>query len=968
MHLKNKSLNCKEERIRFRPLSLWERGGALRRDEVAFNFFDLIPLPLLPQGEGAAINSKIHQPINSYPFSPMTNLNFENPSPADSLTPLMRQYHAIKQQHPDTVLLYRMGDFYEMFNEDAKIASTVLGLTLTSRNHGGAENVPLAGFPHHALDRYANRLVRAGHKIAICEQTEDPKQAKGLVKRDVVEVITAGTATDDTFIDEKANNFIVGVSAPQDASGLFGVAICDLSTGQFDVEEVPLEKLGEELVRLDPSEVLIASGDNNPVLEPLSQNLRNVVVSRYDSWKFSHENAALCLSTHFSVASLEGLGLEPFKNGVCAAGALLSYVKEQKKNDLKHIVAISPRSLSAFADLDPSTIRNLELLRPMHTDDAGGTLLSALDKTSTAMGGRLLRIWITHPLKDVKAITERLDCVAWLRSDIFVRGEAEIFLRQIADIERLIGRITFERANGRDLVALAKSLDIFPKLSKLLAIATIPQVVSLRASLDGFESVVQSVYKTITENPPLSIREGGLIRAGVLPELDDIKSASVNGKKWIAELQESERRRTGISSLKVGYNKVFGYFIEASKANLTSIPDNYIRKQTLVNGERYITPELKDMESKILGADEKCSALEYEIFSNLRLSIAQECSRIQKASAGIAMLDVFVSLACIAAEQNYCRPTLVDSVDLHIREGRHPVVERMLAAGEQFVPNDTEFRTDTAQILLITGPNMAGKSTYLRQNALIALMAQMGSFVPAASAEIGVVDKFYTRVGASDRLARGQSTFLVEMIEVANILNNATDKSLVLLDEVGRGTSTFDGISIAWAVAEYLHEASGHHARTLFATHYHELTELALLFPRIKNLHIKVKEWNDRIIFLRKIDEGSCDHSYGIQVARLAGVPRPVIFRAKEILANLENMELTPDHKPVLARHRDEKSARAISRKSDAITEGVQMNMIDSMQSEIIQQLQNTDVNNLTPLDALTLLFEMKKKAGNLPQ
>ena len=453
-------------------------------------------------------------------------------------------------------------------------------------------------------------------------------------------------------------------------------------------------------------------------------------------------------------------------------------------------------------------------------------------------------------------------------------------------------------------------------------------------------------------------------------ELDEIRNASVNGKKWIASLQESERKRTGISSLKVGYNKVFGYYIEVSKTNLASVPPDYIRKQTLVNGERYITPELKDMESKILGAEEKCASLEYELFVALRSSIAAQCGRIQKAGAAIAMLDVLISLARVASENGYCRPALNTRGDMIIRDGRHPVVERMIPAGEQFVPNDTELRAENAQILLITGPNMAGKSTYLRQNALIALMAQMGSFVPAAAAEIGIVDKFYTRVGASDRLARGQSTFLVEMIEVADILNNATDKSLVLLDEVGRGTSTFDGISIAWAVAEYLHEAAGHHARTLFATHYHELTELALLLPRIKNLHIKVKEWNDRIIFLRKIDEGSCDHSYGIQVARLAGVPKPVILRAKEILANLENMELTPDHMPVLARHRDAdaKGTRAAGRQTDLFNNGVQMNIIDSMLGEIIQQLQNLDINQVTPIDALNILAELKKKTGNIPE
>jgi DNA mismatch repair protein MutS len=890
----------------------------------------------------------------------------EHPTPvADSLTPLMRQYNAIKAKNPETVLLYRMGDFYEMFNDDAKIASRVLGLTLTARNHGGAEDVPLAGFPYHALDRYANRLVKAGHKIAICEQTEDPKNAKGIVKRDIIEIITAGTATEDNFIEEKSNNYIVSIVA---GKSLYGVAICDLSVGLFQVEEIDERLLAEELVRIDPAEILYPEGENVRLKELVSQHVRQVPLSTHDAWKFLYENALHVLTAHFQTATLAGMGCDRFREGVCAAGGLLSYLKEQKKNDLRHISTLAPRVLSEFAELDPSTIRNLELLRPMSADDAGATLLSVLDKTSTAMGGRMLRAWIIHPLRDIAKINDRLDCVAWVKNDVFVKGEAELLLRRIADIERLIGRITFERANGRDVLSLARSLAVFPDIMKLLSTAPCAPLVDIRNSLAGFEPVAGAVEATLVSNPPLSLREGGLIKSGVSPELDEIRSASVNGKKWVAALQDSERVRTGISSLKVGYNRVFGYYIEVSKTNLGAAPQDYLRKQTLVNGERFVTPELKEMESKIIGAEEKCSALEYDLFVALRKSVAQECVRIQRASQALARLDVIVSLAKAASEHGYVRPLCTDSGDCIIRDGRHPVVEALLPPGEQFVPNDTDLRAADSQLLLITGPNMAGKSTYLRQNALIALMAQMGSFVPAASAQIGIVDKFFTRVGASDRLARGQSTFLVEMVEVANILNNATDKSLVLLDEVGRGTSTFDGISIAWAVAEYLHEAQGHRSRTLFATHYHELTELALLFPRIKNLHIKVKEWNDRIIFLRKIDEGSCDHSYGIQVARLAGVPKPVIIRAKEILANLENMELTPDHKPVLARHRGEKNAKTAGRQTDLFSEGVQTNLIDAMQGEIIQQLQSLDINGLTPLDSLNMLSELKKKAGTIPQ
>jgi len=880
-------------------------------------------------------------------------------SPSDPSTPLMRQYAAIKAQNPGTLLLYRMGDFYELFNDDAKTASATLGLTLTSRNHGGAEDVPLAGFPYHALDRYAHRLVKAGYKIAICEQTEDPKNAKGLVKRDIVEVITAGTATENGFIDEKSNNFIMSIAAGTER---MGVGVCDLSTGQFLVEEVLVAHILEELSRIDPAEVLVSDAPDNPLIALIGQNVKQTVISRYDAWKFSFEQSEAILRGHFAVSSLQGLGLEGYSEGISAAGALLSYLKEQKKNDLRHITSIVPRSMSRFAELDPSTISNLELIKPLHTEDTGGTLISVLDKTSTAMGARLLKYRLTHPLKDATRINRRLDCVSWLKSDIYTRGETELFLKRVADIERLIGRVTFERANARDVVALKQSLTVFPKLVKILSASPLEPIAAIRESLKGFEALVEKIEATLLDNPPLSLRDGNLIKPGVSAQLDEIRDASVNGKKWIAQLQESERKRTGISSLKVGFNRVFGYYIEISKANQDAAPADYLRKQTLVNGERFITPELKEMEAKILGAEERCGGLEYEIFITLRKDIASQCERIQKASHSIAKLDVFVALAKVAAEHAYCRPALRENADMVIKDGRHPVVERM-NPGEQFVPNDLDMKAGERQVLLITGPNMAGKSTYLRQNALIAIMAQMGSFVPATLAEIGIVDKFYTRVGASDRLARGQSTFLVEMIEVANILNNATPASFVLLDEVGRGTSTFDGISIAWAVAEYLHETRERAARTLFATHYHELTEMSLLFPRIKNLHIKVKEWNDRIIFLRKIDEGSCDHSYGIQVARLAGVPRPVILRAKEILANLENMELTPDHKPVLARHREDKNARRTTQQTDLFNNGVQLNLMDSLNAEIIQQLQNLNLNELTPLDALNLLAELKKKA-----
>lgn len=875
---------------------------------------------------------------------------------ATHTTPLMRQYTAIKQQNPDTILLYRMGDFYELFNDDARVASRVLGLTLTSRNHGGTDNTPLAGFPYHAIDRYATRLVKAGYKIAVCEQTEDPKLAKGIVKRDIVEIISAGTATEESYIDEKSNNYIAAI-APGDA--VVGLGVCDLSTGEFFVEEIATSLLDEELMRLDPRELLVADINETPLLEHLRGLLRSVTISHYDAWKFSPESGGADLREHLQVHSLSGVGLDRYTVGVGAAGALLSYLKSQKKNDLRHITAIVPRSVSQFAELDAASIRNLELLRPIHSEDSEGTLLWVMDRTSTAMGARLLRRWITHPLINVKDINDRLDCVAWFKKDLFVRGEVELLLKQIGDIERLIGRITLERANARDCTALKNSLVTFPQLYKVLQNSPPKLVETAIKALCGFEDLVARIGATLIENPPLSVREGGLIRSGVSADLDTIKDAMVNGKQWIASLQESERVRTGIGSLKVGFNKVFGYYIEISNANKSAAPDNYIRKQTLSSGERFITPELKEMEGKILGAEERLIALEYELFVALRSEIARFCEKIQRAADTIALLDLFSSLAALAADAFYTRPELTDTTDTFIKDGRHPVVERMHPT-EQFVPNDTTMSGADAQILLITGPNMAGKSTYLRQNALIALMAQMGSFVPAESARIGLVDKFFTRVGASDRLARGQSTFLVEMTEVANILNTATNRSLVLLDEVGRGTSTFDGVSIAWAVAEYLHETPARAARTLFATHYHELAELALLFPRIKNLHVRVKEWNDKIIFIRKIHEGACDHSFGIQVARLAGVPKPVIIRAREILSNLESMALTPDQKPSLARHLGD-STRLPQLQTDLFES--HLSTIDLHDHEVFKALESLDLNSLTPLAALNMLSELKKKA-----
>lgn len=883
------------------------------------------------------------------------------------VTPMMQQYLDIKEKHPNTILVYRMGDFYELFNDDAIIASKLLGITLTSRNHGGTDKTPLAGFPHHALDRYANKLVHAGHKIAICEQVEDPKEAKGLVKRDVVEIITSGTATEDNFIDDKSNNYIISVYRNEKK---IGISLCDLSTGEFKVEEIDEDFLEEEITRIDPQEMLLPTTDHDDIENMIRTIFPNMFISSYDTWKFHLDYAEDVLKEHFKIASLQGIGLEGYSLGLGASGALLAYLKEQKKNDLRHISRLTPRSVTEYAELDPASIRNLELLRPLQTGDSGGTLISVMDKTVTSMGARLLKNWITHPLKNITAINERLDAVEWLKDDIFVRNELSGFLKGITDIERLISRITFERANARDLISLKNSLKALPELIEVIQKSPCKHIKGYKKHLTKFDKIAERIEGTIIEEPPLSITGGGFIKPGISEELDEITDASRNGKQWIANLVQTERERTGISTLKVNYNKVFGYYIEVSKANSDLVPEEYIRKQTLVNAERFITPDLKEMENKILGAEERLSSIEQNIFIELRKETAQHCERIQKAAEVIAELDVYLSLGTIASENRYCRPKMLKNADLHIKEGRHPVVE-VMNPNDQFVANDAELVTGKSQVLLITGPNMAGKSTYLRQNALIAVMAQIGSFVPADEAEIGVVDKFFTRVGASDRLARGQSTFLVEMIEVANILNNATDKSFVLLDEVGRGTSTFDGISIAWAVSEFLHENKGSKARTFFATHYHELADLEKLFPRIKNLHIKVKEWNDEIIFLRKIGEGNSDHSYGIQVARLAGVPDKVINRAKQILVNLEQTDLSPEINNDKGTPKAKKSSVTLVEEPNQglqvdLFGGVNMDFMTPDKTAIINKVKKIDVNSLTPMEALNTLQKLQEQALGL--
>lgn len=866
-------------------------------------------------------------------------------------TPLLRQYHEIKKQYQDAILFFRMGDFYEMFYEDAKIASEVLGLALTSRAHGKAASVPLAGFPYHALDSYLAKMVKAGYRVAICEQVEDPKKAKVVVKRAVTEVVTPGTALHDELLDSRRNNYLCAVAFE---AKQIGIATLDVSTGEFRVGEFPVESLLDQLTTIQPAEILV-SEEHVGLLPPREALPFECVITRRESWLFNRDFGYETLTRHFQTLTLKGFGCEDLTVGIAAAGAALHYARENQDNELPHISRLIRDEDDAYLSLDASTQRNLELVTSLR-GDRRGTLLSVLDQTYTAMGARLLVQWIKRPLQKVSEINLRLDAVEELVQHPARLEALEPLLRGIGDMERLITKVTTQRANARDLNALAVALDRIAPIREQLATAESQLLQELAAQMDPLTQVVSAIRQAIVDDPPLAITDGGIIKKGYHEELDRLRQIAYSGKDWILKLQETEREKTGIASLKVSYNKVFGYYIEVTKPNLAKVPDHYIRKQTLVNAERFITPELKEYEEQILGAEEKIVALEYELFVQLREQVAQHAPAIQKNAAAIGQLDCLTNFARLALERQYTRPQLNDGDAIHIVEGRHPVIERLLPFGEKFVPNDTHISNSEGQIQIITGPNMAGKSTYLRQVALIVLMAQMGCFVPAKQATIGVVDKIFTRVGASDNLAGGESTFLVEMNETANILNNATPRSLILLDEIGRGTSTFDGLAIAWAVVEYLHENPMVAAKTMFATHYHELTELERLFPRVKNYNIAVKEWGDQIVFLRKIVEGGCDHSYGIQVAKLAGLPKPVIQRAREILTNLEQNALTANHEPKLARRRGEPPTVRVQ----------QLDIFSQENHRVIETLRRLDLESMTPLQAFQKLIELKQQLDDV--
>ncbi len=803
------------------------------------------------------------------------------------LTPMMQQYRRVKHQIPaDALLLFRLGDFYEMFFDDAKIAAGLLNLTLTARN-----GVPMAGIPHHAAETYIGKLLRLGKKVAICDQLEEAKPGK-LVQRDITQILSPGTHFDAHILHAERNNFLAAVCP---GAGTFGLALIDLTTGDFKATELAtIEQLQNELARVRPAE-LIAPAESIGNLQSAINNL-----SPYDGWTFERETAFFTLRDHFKTQSLDGFGARDLTVGIGAAGAALHYLQQSLRRNTGHIHRLQVYSVSDFMVLDAVTQRNLELLEPGRT-----SLVACMDRTRTPMGARLLREWLTHPLRDVAGIVARQEVVQSFCDAPQVLAEFREHLGRVRDMERTLARLSVGTGNARDLVAMKESLAALPKLREILGRSDLPvatRMSLLRDQITELPDTVALIARAIEDAPPLALKEGGMIKPGFSAELDELRQASKSGKDWIAALQQREIERTGIASLKVRYNSVFGYYIEVTKPNLPKVPADYIRKQTVATGERFYTPELKEMEGKILGADEKANALEFELFMEVRKTVLEKSAEIQQSAAAIAQLDVLAGFAELARHQNYCRPHVNDGDRIEIADGRHPVLEQTLVE-ERFVPNDVLLDSEN-RILIITGPNMAGKSTYIRQVALLVVMAQVGSFIPATKATIGLVDRIFTRIGASDDLSRGQSTFMVEMNETANILNNATPKSLVVLDEIGRGTSTFDGLSIAWAVAEYLHQAG---AKTLFATHYHELTELAAILPRVKNYNVAVREWHDQVIFLHKILPGATDKSYGIQVARLAGLPKEVIARAKEVLANLEEAELSAEGKPKLAKHKGER-------------------------------------------------------------
>ena len=875
---------------------------------------------------------------------------------------MMVEYKKTKEQYPDCILFYRLGDFYEMFFEDAVTVSRELSLTLTGKECGLEERAPMCGVPYHAVESYLTKLVQKGYKVAIAEQMEDPKLAKGLVRREVIRVVTPGTLTSSQALDETKNNFLMGIVYLGDC---FGIASCDITTGDFFVTEVQSEReLLDELAHFTPSEIVcnqafFMSGIDMDELK----NRCQAYVSALDPRFFSDDGCRRILKEHYRVASLDGLGLGDCPTGVIAAGAVMQYMYETQKSDLSHITSITPYSTGQYMVLDVSTRRNLELLETLREKQKRGTLLWVLDKTRTAMGARLLRSFIEQPLIRKEAILERQNGVEELNLNYISREEIREYLNSIYDLERLIGRISYKTANARDLLSFKSSLDMLPYIRDLLREFTSPVLAQICEDLDPLEDLRDLIASAIVDEPPLSVREGNMIREGFNGEADQLRNAKTEGKTWLAELEARERDKTGIKNLKIKFNKVFGYYFEVTNSFKDLVPEYFVRKQTLVNAERFTTPELKELEDVILGAEDKLVSLEYDLFCQVRDQVASQVVRIQKTAKAIASIDVFTSLSLVATRNNYVKPKINEKGVIQIKNGRHPVVELMLR-DDLFVANDTCLDNGKNRISIITGPNMAGKSTYMRQTALIVLMAQIGSFVPADEANIGICDRIFTRVGASDDLASGQSTFMVEMTEVANILRNATKNSLLILDEIGRGTSTFDGLAIAWAVVEYICNTKVLGAKTLFATHYHELTELEGTLSGVNNYCIAVKEQGDDIVFLRKIVKGGADKSYGIQVAKLAGVPDPVIRRAKELVEELASADITARAKEIAEMNAAPGGHKPVPKPDDV--ELAQLTLFDTVrEDDIIKEIGEMELGTMTPIDALNTLYRLQTRLKN---
>jgi DNA mismatch repair protein MutS len=870
------------------------------------------------------------------------------------LTPMMRQYLEIKKQTGDAILFFRLGDFYEMFGDDAKLASKILSIALTSRGSGDGRvnKIPMCGIPFHAANSYIYKLISAGYKVAICEQVEDPKDAKGLVKREIVKVITPGTVLEDSALDRKNNNYIMSLFLEKTTAGM---AFLDLTTGEFYGQEINFNTnfdiIIDEIEKIQPSEILLPDNYaddkvySKKLIERLKSGPHRIYINYYSGWNYQEPIPTDKLKEHFNVLNLDGFGLTDKPQVISAAGSLLAFVYETQKTVLNHINKISLRSRADILNIDAVSLRNLEITDSLARNNET-TLFGVLDFTSTSMGGRELKKWLKNPLTDVGMIKQRQNVVQFFTEFSDTRENLKEILKEISDIERISGKLGSQNANGRDLNALKRGLENASKIGNIIkSSSNILLKEKFMFEAQELMDIISLIGKSIVDEPPISIKEGGIIKSSFNAELSSLKNISTDGKDWIISLQESERKRSGISSLKVGYTSVFGYYIEISKSNLKHVPENYTRKQTLVNAERFVTPELKEYENRIMGAQDRIMALEHKLFCDVRDTIAANIITLQDVSQRLAGLDTLISFAQAAVNGNYIRPEIDDSDVIEITDGRHPVIEKSIGYNE-FIPNDTILDTKENMIMVITGPNMAGKSTYMRQTAIIVIMAQAGSFIPAKTARIGVVDKIFTRVGASDFLARGQSTFMVEMVETANILNNATQKSLILLDEVGRGTSTFDGVSIAWAITEYIH--SHVKAKTLFATHYYELTELADNLPGIKNYNIQVKEWGEKIIFLRKIVKGSTDRSYGIHVAQLAGLPGLVIDRANEILKDLEKANYSGDGRPKIG--------------ADNFMPVSQLDLFSPEDAKLREEFSGIDPDNLTPVDALLKIKELKEK------